>query len=306
LTALGLWQVSVCAEPAREEQIAAQLEERLEAPVVVYRNADTGALTISAYLPEIKETPGRLRRELASRLALAPKLVSIQRLRRQNWATSWKRHFKPIQIGGRLLIKPSWSRRRARPGQRVVILDPGLTFGTGQHATTAFCLRQLSRCRNQQSKQSFLDIGTGSGILAIAAAKLGYGPVEAFDFDPEAVRAAQRNARKNRVDDQLSLRRDDLTALPTHPPRRFDVICANLTYDLLAAQAKKLSRLLAPQGRLIVAGILDEQFEIVTNSFQRFGLTLVKVEVKNIWRSGQYAFHCRVQREKGSNRRKCI
>jgi ribosomal protein L11 methyltransferase len=83
----------------------------------------------------------------------------------------------------------------------VVILDPGLSFGTGQHPTTSFCLHEIARCRkNGHAAQSFLDIGTGSGILAIAAAKLGYQPVHAFDFDPESVRVARENARKNRVE----------------------------------------------------------------------------------------------------------
>ena len=306
MTASALWQVSVRATDAREDQLSAQLEERFHAPVVVYRDADTGALTLSVYLAKTPQTPGGLKRVLVDELSLAFDAISIQRLRRENWATSWRRHFKPIQIGGQLLIKPSWSRRLARPGQRVVILDPGLSFGTGQHATTAFCLRRLARSRKKGTRQSFLDIGAGSGILAIAAVKLGYTPAVAFDFDPEAVGAAQQNARKNRVIDKLSLRQDDLTTMPDQPRRTFDVICANVTYDLLTDRAEKFSRLLAPDGQLIVAGILDGQFSKVTKSFQRFGLTLVKVELKNIWRSGQFAFQCRVQRRKESKLRKML
>ena len=139
-------------------------------------------------------------------------------MRREDWAESWKRHFKPIEIGDALLVKPSWSKRRPRKNQAVVILDPGLSFGTGQHPTTAFCLREIVRLKLAKERgrlarefktrhhadepsalQSFLDIGTGSGILAIAAAKLGYQPVHAFDFDAEAVRIARANARANRV-----------------------------------------------------------------------------------------------------------
>jgi ribosomal protein L11 methyltransferase len=165
-----------------------------------------------------------------------------------------------------------------------------LSFGTGQHPTTAFCLRQLARRRNRGESQSFLDIGTGSGILAIAAAKLGYAPVHAFDFDPEAVRASKTNLRKNRVANRISLRHDDLTKMPMSPRRRFDVICANVTYDLLAHQAERISRHLSPNGSLIAAGILEEQFPFVTKSFQRFGLTLRGSELQNIWRSGQFAF----------------
>ncbi len=150
-------------------------------------------------------------------------------MKREDWAESWKRHFKPIEIRVKarpsaarqsasqppsLLVKPSWSRRRAAKNQAVVILDPGLSFGTGQHPTTAFCLHEIARCRQPGTAQSFLDIGTGSGILAIAAAKLGYAPVQAFDFDPESVRVAGDNARKNRVTGRLKLTRGDLAKLP--------------------------------------------------------------------------------------------
>ncbi len=262
----------------------------------MYRDEDTGVLTISAYLA--KAPASGFRRSLSSILGVAVRDVSVRRLPRQNWATSWRRHFHPLEVGNRLLIKPSWSRRRARLGQRVIILNPGLSFGTGQHPTTSFCLRQLARCRIKGLRQSFLDVGTGSGILALAAVKLGYSSVEAFDFDPEAVRAAQRNARRNRINSRLSIQQRDLIALSPKSFRRYDVICANVTYDLLVAQAKKLSQLLSHDGRLIVAGILEEQFPIVTKSFQGFGLTLVRSELNDIWRSGQFAFPGGVQRGK--------
>ena len=141
-------------------------------------------------------------------------MVVIKKLRRENWAESWKRHFKPMEIGGALLIKPGWSRRRARPGQRVVVLDPGLSFGTGHHATTAFAWNNWPPAA-APARQSFLDMGTGSGILAIAAAKLGYSPVQAFDFDPEAIRVSRANARRETAcKNRVRPRRQDLTRLP--------------------------------------------------------------------------------------------
>ena len=144
---------------------------------------------------------------------------------RVDWAESWKRHFQPIEIGDRLLIKPSWSKRRARKNQAVVVLDPGLSFGTGQHPTTEFCLSELVRCGKKKAARSFLDIGTGSGILAITAAKLGYSPVHAFDFDPEAVRTARSNASANGVQNQVRISRADVdkTAGFTRPKVRFDL-----------------------------------------------------------------------------------
>ena len=174
----------------------------------------------------------------------------LRKLRRENWAESWKRHFKPMEIGGALLIKPGWSRRRARPGQRVVRLDPGLSFGTGHHATTSFCLEQLAACRRPGAGQSFLDIGTGSGILAIAAAKLGYFPVQAFDSDPAVHPGQPRQRPKKPRQDRVRPRRQDLARLPVRSRRRWDVICANLTADLLAGQAGKIRARLKPGGQL--------------------------------------------------------
>src|SRR5580658_2631872 len=140
-----LWQVSVRATAQGEAPAARLLQRIFGQPPAVFRDESTGVITVSVY-PERLPAPERaLRSGLTA--ALGNVRLAIKPLRRENWAHSWKRHFRPIEIGRRLLIKPSWSRRRARPGQRVIILDPGLSFGTGQHPTTLFCLRQLPRCR---------------------------------------------------------------------------------------------------------------------------------------------------------------
>src|SRR5437867_4160704 len=163
--------------------------------------------------------------------------VRLTRIRWEDWSNSWKRHFRPIEIGRRLLVQPTWSRRRAKRGQAVVILDPGLSFGTGHHPTTAFCLEQISSLRDENNSQSLLDIGTGSGILSIAATKLGYAPVVAFDFDPDAVRVAKENAAANAV--RFPISQQDLTQLPLHTREQFTVVCANLIYDLLIQERQR-------------------------------------------------------------------
>ena len=142
----------------------------------------------------------------------AGKIVT-RRVAREDWSESWKRHFKALEIGPTLLVKPGWVRRRARKGQAVVVLDPGLSFGTGNHPTTEYCLRALAAGRRDGERQSFWDVGTGSGILAIAAAKLGYAPVVAMDFDAEAVRVARENARRNGVLERVSISRRDITRM---------------------------------------------------------------------------------------------
>jgi ribosomal protein L11 methyltransferase len=286
-----MWQVSITTSAAPEEAVAGLLEETFHLSAAVYQDARTGEPTVTVYPSSLRGTPRQTRAGLSRALrGLWPGRagILIKKLRREKWAESWKRHFKPVEIGGALLIKPGWSRRRARPGQRVVRLDPGLSFGTGHHATTAFCLEQLAACRRPGASQSFLDIGSGSGILAIAAAKLGYSPVQAFDCDPEAIRVSRANARRNRVQGCVRPRRLDLTRLPARSRRRWDVICANLTADLLASQAGKICARLKPGGHLIVAGMLRTEFCQIRDKFATFGLTLAGNGVKEEWHSGRF------------------
>ncbi|MBI3878505.1 MAG: 50S ribosomal protein L11 methyltransferase [Verrucomicrobia bacterium] len=215
--------------------------------------------------------------------------ITSSRVRKEDWAESWKKHFPPMEVGPALLIKPSWSKRKPKGGQQVVTLDPGLSFGTGQHATTSFCLRELVRCRRAAEWQSFLDIGTGSGILAIAAAKLGYAPVEAFDFDPDAVRVAAENARVNHVARKLTLARRDVTRLPVTSSRRFQVVCANLIADLLVKESRRIIARVAPGGVLVLAGILAEEFDGVRRHYERAELRLLRTRREKEWRSGSFS-----------------
>jgi ribosomal protein L11 methyltransferase len=290
-----LWQVSVRTTAEGEEAVAGLLERIFGQTPAVYRSEKTGEAVVTVYPGELPAPQRSLRASLETalidmrgfRLELGEAKLSIQRLRRENWAESWKRHFHPIEVDRRLLIKPGWSQRRAHPGQSVVVLDPGLSFGTGQHPTTLFCLQQIAHFRRPGVKQSMLDIGCGSGILAIAAAKLGYNPVVAFDNDPEAVRASRHNIQRNDV--PVTVRRADLTRLPLAPRQRYDVICANLICDLLVGEGEKISHWLKPGGKLVTAGILRREFAKLQKNLLRYHLTLEKAGVDKEWKSGQFA-----------------
>jgi ribosomal protein L11 methyltransferase len=142
--------------------------------------------------------------------------------------------------------------------------------------------------RTGAAPQSFLDIGTGSGILAIAAAKLGHRPVEAFDFDADSVRVARENARRNQVSRQLRLSQADLTKLPSRSEKRFDLVCANLIYDLLLAERSRILNRVAPGGTLVLAGILTTQFELVQRAYEEKGWILIASQVENEWKSGAF------------------
>ena len=291
-----LWRISVATTPEAEDAIVELLQRLLGPGATAYTDLETGRTTVALYLAR-KPEPA-LHATLSAGLAdirrcglkTGPGRISVRKIRRAEWAEAWKRHFKPIEIGSALLIKPGWSRRRPRKGQAVIVLDPGLGFGTGQHPTTAFCLRQVAARRDPAVRQSFLDIGTGSGILAVAAARLGYSPVEAIDCDPEAVRAARANARRNRVLDRIRLRRADLTRLPS-PRAQYDLICANLISTLLVSERQRILAHLTADGTLVIAGILKTEFAAVRKTFEAAGLALVASRAEREWRSGAFC-HC--------------
>lgn len=295
----SLTKISIATSREAEEAVAELLLSIFGQTPSTYFDAETGETTVSTYLEKSALWSAAARAELQAGLRningcgldIGPGEVSASKVRREDWAESWKRHFKPLEIGDALLLKPSWVNRKARKGQAVVILDPGLSFGTGHHATTGFCLKQLVTARKPDSKQSFLDIGTGSGILAIAAAKLGYSPVRCFDFDPESVRVAKANAAQNGVAHLVKPVRHDLTRLPLASATRYHVVCANLIYDLLIAERDRILNRVRSDGVLVLAGILQTQFAKVERAYRRAGWRLVATDVEKEWQSGAFRFH---------------
>ena len=264
-----------------------------------FTDAEAGTVRVSVFLSRRKRPGGLLKRRILTGLRtikgwglnVGAGRVSSRRVRSQDWAESWKRHFKPMEFGDALLVKPSWSRRGPKRGQAEVVLDPGLSFGTGQHPTTAFCLEQLVRFRPRSAGQrsSFLDIGTGSGILAIAAAKLGFDPIDAFDSDGEAVRVARENARANAVTDRIHFFRGDVLKAPfVNRSRKYRLICANLTADLLIKALNRIVAKLDPEGVLVLAGILKTEFRNIQIACEAAHLRLVAARAVGEWRSGSF------------------
>jgi len=295
---IKLWKISVRTAPEAEDAISELLGTVFCQPACSYTDAETRQVTVSVYLPQRPPRAVAASRELAlglERIArdgldIGAGRVSMKSIRREDWAESWKRHFKPLLIGSALLIKPSWSRRRPLKGQAMVVLDPGLSFGTGRHPTTAFCLRQLTALRRRGEAPSCLDIGSGSGILAIAAAKLGYRPVVALDCDPDSIRIARDNARRNGVFAGIRILCQDLTKLPRRSVRKYSVVCANLISTLLIAERERILAYLHPDGTLVAAGILKAEFEQVREAFESAGLRLTTSRSQNEWRSGAFVW----------------
>ncbi len=297
-SAKPLWRISVTTTIEAEDAVSELLGVILDQPASSHFNVETNVSVVSVFVPRKLILTQAVPEQISSGLKhikncglnIGSGRIKTAKVRREDWSESWKRHFKAIEIGKTLLVKPSWIKRRPRRNQAVVVLDPGLSFGTGQHATTSFCLHEIVRCRNVATHQSFLDIGTGSGILAIAAAKLGYRPVCAFDFDPECVRIGVANARVNRVESRLKIARGDVTRQPLRPRLQYDLVCANLISTLLIAERKRIVAQLARSGTLVLAGILKSEFELVQKAYESLGLKLFSAKNEKEWRSGSFRF----------------
>ena len=292
-----LRSISITTSLSAEDAVGVLLElERGQTPSS-FADAVTRLATVSVYgeiaTKDVASIKRRLREGLqalaADGIDVAPARIQVKKVPARDWSESWTRHFKPLDLGPRLLVKPTWSRRAPKKSQALVVLDPGLSFGTGQHATTRFCLEQLVALRDPQSAQSMLDVGTGSGILAIAAVKLGYQPVSAFDFDPDCVRVANENTELNGVAEILKVTQDDITQVPKKPKQRYSVVCANLIYDLLIAERDRLLARVAPGGSLVLAGILETQFNLVRKAFEQAGWQMLASKVDKEWRSGTFS-----------------
>lgn len=175
--------------------------------------------------------------------------ITLGFVREEDWANAWKAYFKPIRVGRHLIVTPPWEDPQALDRDKVVVIDPGMAFGTGNHATTQLCLAALEDYVQRGDRVA--DIGTGSGILAIAAAKLGAGEVCASDIEPLAVQIAARNAAENKVSLATGIR------MPTDTT--FDLVVANILANTIIELAGDLAAITKPGGVLIASGIIEER-----------------------------------------------
>ena len=274
-------------------ELVPELLSALEYDFSSWRDAETGKLTHTLYFKNAAEAEtakariGSLRSEW-KKMELEIDDLKTGELKKEDWAEVWKIHFKPIEISDRLAITPSWIEFPAKAGQKIITLDPGMSFGTGQHATTKFCLTQLDlfASRHDVSSLTMLDAGCGSGILAIAAEKLGFGKIAAFDIDPEAARIAAENAEANGCS-RIQFSAASLIEYNS-VGTMFDVIAANILSSALLAGRDKLLSLLKPGGCLILAGILDKEYGIVRKAFEDGGCIPFASTEEKQWRGGAF------------------
>ena len=196
----------------------------------------------------------------------------------QDWAEDGKKYYKPFRAGERLVIKPSWEPYEEKEGDLVLELDPGMAFGTGTHETTFMCMEQLEKYVKPGCKA--IDVGCGSGILGLAAAKLGAGDVLAIDLDELAVKVAKENTEKNHLTDRVRVVHGDLLK---QREEQADVIVANIIADVICALCGPVKRHLLPGGVFICSGIIREREDDVQCALAEAGYTVCNRLAKGEW-----------------------
>jgi len=224
-----------------------------------------------------------LHRYLKSLQKIAPEIprgkIKTASLPEQDWGENWKRFFKPVQVTSRFVVKPPWSKIRLKRGQIPIEITPGMAFGTGTHATTILCIQALGE-ELQKRGLSVLDVGTGSGILSIIAAKSGAKEVWGIDIDGVAVENAKENVEKNQVSDIVKIRKGSIG----DPHKKFNVVVANIDLKSLRRMRKPLLNHLKNQGFLILSGILEKEEERLREHYLKTGLLRwIKVVQREEW-----------------------
>jgi ribosomal protein L11 methyltransferase len=270
-------EVSVLASSETAEAVAEVLARFAPSGVAIQAGPEgigAGPVTVRAYVaagPDVDEIRHRICESVWHLGQILPiPEPTFRCVAETDWAEAWKAHLQVLKIGQRIVVRPSWLEYSPRPNEVVIELDPGMAFGTGLHPTTQMCLMALEEHVRRETR--LLDLGTGSGILAIAGAKLGARPVVALDNDPQAVTVARQNARRNGVMDQISVAEGSLA----EASGTFDLILVNILAKVIVHMAGQgLAERLRPNGILVVAGLIEDQEEEVRAALRGAGLTLI-------------------------------
>ena len=204
--------------------------------------------------------------------------VEHEKMYEEDWANTWKQYYKPSKVGEKIVVKPIWEEYEQKEGELVVNLDPGMAFGTGTHETTSMCIQQLEKYVKQDSK--VFDIGCGSGILAIAAAKLGANDVLAVDLDEVAVKVSKENIELNKVEDKVKALHGNLMEVVSD---KADIVVANIIADIIKILAKDIKNFMKDDAVFISSGIIHAKVDEVKASLEENGLEIIEVQSLGEW-----------------------
>lgn len=235
---------------------------------------------VRSYFPVDDRLGARLNRvkKRVAEIIGVPVEFALEQVREDDWAEAWKRYFKPEHIG-KIVIKPSWEDYTAEDDEIVIELDPGMAFGTGTHPTTRICLALLQELITSETEM--LDVGTGSGILALAGAKLGAAKIYAMDIDSVAVRVAEENIRRNRLDDLIAVYESNLLERPLDS--KFNLVVANIITNAILELVPQLTKVLKPGGIFVASGIIEERFPEVLGTLTKQGFINIKPIFEEGW-----------------------
>ncbi len=241
-------------------------------------NADKTIASVSVYLPaeaNVAETVDHIRTRLAE-LSVEGRVEMIG-INEEDWANAWKQYFKPLHVG-RIVICPTWEDYNSEQGEIKVLMDPGMAFGSGSHETTRLVVGMLDKYLNEGD--TVLDVGCGSGILAICASKLGAGQSGAYDIDPQAVEVARENCEVNGCKNITCGVSNLLSGVE---PKKYDIICANIVADIIIRMAPEVSEYMKDTTTLICSGIIAERADEVVEALEAGGLYIEESAEDNGW-----------------------
>lgn len=253
---------------------------------------DIETVTISAYFPKDEFFYNKMEQFNTALANTAQNFTGCQKapikfreVSEQDWANAWKQYFHPVRIGNNIVIKPTWEQYAPLANDIVIELDPGMAFGTGTHHTTTLCIEQMEQLIRPDS--IVFDVGTGSGILAVIAAKLGATSISAIDIDPVAVRVAKENIELNNVANLVTANQGDLL---TGVDGTADLIVANIIADIIIRVLPDVPARLKSDGVFLASGIISERLDDVCKQAAAVGLNVVKVVEQGGWAVVQMSF----------------
>lgn len=261
------------------EGLNAMYGELLDESII---NADKSRVSVSVFISEEKSYVEAVT-FLRDRFALLGKdvVTDVIGVDEDDWADAWKQYYKPVKCGEHIVIVPMWEEYDAAPDDVIIKMDPGMAFGTGTHETTRLCLALMEK--HLREDMTVMDMGTGSGILAIYAAKLGAKKIDAYDIDPVAVRVAKENFAQNGVSDKIFCDVSDLMENAKKNTEKYDFVCANIVADIVIRLSECMGDYVKKDGLCAVSGIIESQAERVKNAVCGKGFVLIDETKENDW-----------------------